>query len=304
HELDSAHDPAAVLTWRLPHPSTPGPLPWLPSIPDTLANHSGWSPYLTDRAGLVARYAQELRREAQSLERPSWALPGQQLTPALISDVEVWRAAVGVDPSDRRPTGPVQLGDAARTWQKYLDTRLRSDVSRVWADLLADVHPRIHDDPFAVTLTHHVASLHASGAAVRELLARTAADGPLPAEHAAAALWWRLTRHLAHGEHTGSVASTPTTVAALVRATKNIDHDAAATGEQAPCLPLNLIPVSEDTNQFEVNRDAPLRREQRREEHERNRSLISTRDAESRRVREAHRRSEHVRRPPRQGPSR
>ena len=25
--LDSAHDPAAVLTWRLPHPSAPGPLP-------------------------------------------------------------------------------------------------------------------------------------------------------------------------------------------------------------------------------------------------------------------------------------
>ncbi len=42
--------------------------------------------------------------------------------------------------------------------------------------------------PFAVVLAHHLANLHASGAEVPTLLARASADGPLPSEHAAAAL--------------------------------------------------------------------------------------------------------------------
>ena len=302
--LDSAHDPAAVLTWRLPHRSAPGPLPWLPPIPDTLASHSGWNPYLADRTALVARCAQELRRKPQALERPAWALPGQQLTPALISDVEVWRAAVGVHPSDRRPTGPVQLGEAARTWQKHLDTRLRSDVSQICADKLADIHPRIHDDPFTVTLTHHIATLHANGVAVRELLARTATDGPLPAEHAAAALWWRLSRQLDQSDHTGSVASTPTEVAALVGATKNMDHDSAATGEQEPRLPLDLISASTSPKEAEVNHVTRERREQRRGATGPNGTPISPWNHDAGRALELQRLADHSRRPPPGGPSR
>ena len=52
--------------------------------------------------------------------------------------------------------------------QKQLETRLRTDVGRVWADMLADVHPRLYEDPFAVALTHHVTNLDASGVAVPE----------------------------------------------------------------------------------------------------------------------------------------
>jgi hypothetical protein len=42
----------------------------------------------------------------------------------LIADVQVWRAATQVDPRDLRPTGPPQLGRAARIFQRQLDMRL------------------------------------------------------------------------------------------------------------------------------------------------------------------------------------
>jgi hypothetical protein len=42
----------------------------------------------------------------------------------LIVDVQVWRAANQVDPSDVRPSGPPQLGHAARIFQQQLDKRL------------------------------------------------------------------------------------------------------------------------------------------------------------------------------------
>ena len=59
-ELSTAHDPAAVLTWRLPHPDTTGPLPWLTGIPTELAQHPLWSDYLTARQNLIRDLADAL----------------------------------------------------------------------------------------------------------------------------------------------------------------------------------------------------------------------------------------------------
>jgi hypothetical protein len=55
---------------------------------------------------------------------PGVGWPGQPhvAVPAeLIADVQVWCAATQVDPSDLRPTGPPQLGRAARLFQQQLD---------------------------------------------------------------------------------------------------------------------------------------------------------------------------------------
>jgi hypothetical protein len=43
-ELYTAEDMAAVLDWRLPEPAPadPGPLPWLPGIPEALQDHHVW----------------------------------------------------------------------------------------------------------------------------------------------------------------------------------------------------------------------------------------------------------------------
>jgi conjugative relaxase-like TrwC/TraI family protein len=123
-DLSTAGDLAAVLDWCLPEPASidPGPLPWLPGIPSTLHDHHVWGEYLAKRSQLVAGLADQVRdRASHSREQPAWAPPGSHLTAALIGDVAVWRAAVGVDPQDCRPTGAGQRQAASALWQQNLD---------------------------------------------------------------------------------------------------------------------------------------------------------------------------------------
>ena len=69
-----------------------------------------WGEYLAKRSQLVIALADQVRDCAsQSSEQPVWAPPGSHPTAALLGEVAVWRAAVGVDPQDRRATGPDQL---------------------------------------------------------------------------------------------------------------------------------------------------------------------------------------------------
>jgi hypothetical protein len=101
-----------------------GPLPWLPGIPDRIANDPNWGPYLDARSRLVAQLADQVRSNAAG-EAPAWAAVRRALVPAeLIADVQVWRTAAQVDPIDLRPTGPLQLENAARIFQQRLDQRL------------------------------------------------------------------------------------------------------------------------------------------------------------------------------------
>ena len=196
-ELSTAHDPAAVLTWRLPHPAATGPLPWLTGIPQSLADHDQWGPYLTARHDQVRAFAADVRAATATISQPVWALPGQTLTASTVTEVEVWRAAWQVEPSDRRPTGPAQLGAAAHHWQQNLTNRLRPPHPvAIWTDLLRDIHPDLPRDPYAPVLAHRLAALHNTDVPITEHLAAAVADGPLPAEQPAAALWWRLARHL------------------------------------------------------------------------------------------------------------
>lgn len=204
-ELSTATDPAAVLTWRLPTPPT-GPLPWLPAIPDHLTNDENWGPYLAARAEQVAALADEVRTAAATITAPAWALPGQTLTRATISDIEVWRAATAVDPTDRRPTGTPQLAAAARRHQLSLQDRLTTSAS-IWADLLTDIRADLPRDPYAAALTHRLDALHTAGVPITAMLAEAVAEAPLPSDHPAAALWWRLTRHL--GTTTANTETVP-----------------------------------------------------------------------------------------------
>jgi hypothetical protein len=137
-DLQTAGDMAAVLDWRLPEPASidPGPLPWLPGIPSTLHDHHVWGEYLAKRSQLVIGLADQLRDCAShSREQPVWAPPGSHPTAALLGEVAVWRAAVGVDPQDRRPTGAGQLQAASALWQHKLDRDLALCSRRLGADV-------------------------------------------------------------------------------------------------------------------------------------------------------------------------
>ncbi len=109
---------------RLPEPAytDPGPLPWLPAIAPVLQDHPVWGRYLTKRSQLVANLADQVRHSAsQEGVQPVWAPSGSHPNATLLGEIAVWRAALGVHPQDRRPTGEGQLQMASALWQRQLD---------------------------------------------------------------------------------------------------------------------------------------------------------------------------------------
>ncbi len=162
-EIDTAADIAAVLDWRLDpthtrsHTShhTPAPLPWLPGIPQRLADDPYWGQYLTARAGQVEVNAGEVRAAAQAYTvatAPGWArLLLSEKHRELRGDLAVFRAAHAVPDDDTRPTGKTQLAAADRRTQKDLDTRISEAIDTsyrtAWTPLAVQVGLRPHADP-------------------------------------------------------------------------------------------------------------------------------------------------------------
>ena len=64
---------AAVLYWRLTAltPTNPGPLPWLPGIPQTLHHHPVWGGYLAKRSQLVTNLADQVQDHACQATNPA-----------------------------------------------------------------------------------------------------------------------------------------------------------------------------------------------------------------------------------------
>ncbi len=211
-ELESARDRAAVLDWRLDasglrstgNAAIYAPLPWMPGIPVRLAEDPHWGAYLSQRAHLVEQLAEQVHtRAAEQSSLPVWAQNGIRPGAATVADVEVWRAAMQVPVDDRRPTGAPQLQKASATWQRRLNRAVTGDHTpalKEWRQLLYSLAPQVRDDEFTPLLAERLAAMSRAGVTAHELLRTAAAPdhpaGPLPDEHAAAALWWRMARHL------------------------------------------------------------------------------------------------------------
>jgi conjugative relaxase-like TrwC/TraI family protein len=197
-DLTSADDQAAVIDSRIHEMNDVaggGPLPWLSGIPDRIAADPNWGPYLRARSRLVAMLADQVRLNTAA-EAPARAAAQPHTVPAeLIADIQVWRAATQVDPSDLRPTGPPQVGRAARVFQQQLDKRLATTDTRTeweWRQLVAAVVPSATADPFLPELAERLSYLTRAGFDATQLVRSAAAAGPLPDDHPAAALWWRI----------------------------------------------------------------------------------------------------------------
>lgn len=200
-ELDGARDRAAILDWRLDptglRDATAGPLPWVPAIPTKLAADPCWGPYLAARANRIETLADHIRDTAADGPVPTWAHQGLLPEAAVLRDVAAWRAAMDVPVDDRRPTGTPQKQKTAALWQRHLDEQVASDRNpalAAWGPLIHQVAPR--QDPFTPLLAEHLADLNRTGLDAADLLQTAAAEGPLPDDHAAAALWWRINSHL------------------------------------------------------------------------------------------------------------
>ncbi len=210
-ELASAHDRAAVLDWRLDasglRNAGAGPLPWMPAVPARLAEDPHWGAYLAQRAHLVTELSDQVRtratEQAGTGALPVWAQNGIRPETSTLADVEVWRAAMQVPVDDRRPTGAPQLQKASATWQRQLNRAVTGDHTpalKEWRQLLYSLAPQVRDDEFTPLLAERLAAMSRAGVTAHQLL-RTATTpdhpaGPLPDEHAAAAVWWRMARQL------------------------------------------------------------------------------------------------------------
>jgi len=126
-DLRTADDMAAVLDWRLTAlaPPAPGPLPWLPGIPETLEADPVWGTYLAKRSQLVADLADQVQDHVSHGDGPpAWAAAGGHPT-TLSREIAVWRAANGINPQDPRPTGGgSELDAAAALWKQRLDRHI------------------------------------------------------------------------------------------------------------------------------------------------------------------------------------
>jgi conjugative relaxase-like TrwC/TraI family protein len=211
-ELGTAHDPAAVLDHRLQlltQDGPLGPLPWLRAIPSRVATDPVWGQYLQARAARVDDLADAVRRAATSARvSPSWlgemrVSPDNRELGNVISEVSVWRAATGVSPEDERPTGPPALGLAAARHQRGLDARLDQAIGNQagnWTNVLPTLDPALGRDPLQTQIARRLYDLDRGGFDVQRLLDHALAQGPLPDDHAAAALWYRVTGLLSTGE--------------------------------------------------------------------------------------------------------
>lgn len=210
--LGDAHDPAAVLDWRLPAPTgvdaaDRGPLHWLPAIPDVITTDPTWATYLHARADLVRELADHIRGTARAWDAttaPAWARPLLDGNRNLLAEIAVFRAAHHVDPADTRITGPEQHANRSAIIQQVIHSRLDAALTRAGADTarwrqLADtINPHLTDDPYWPRLATHLEGAARAGADVSALLHDAATQhGPLPADMPAAALWWRLAGTLA-----------------------------------------------------------------------------------------------------------
>ena len=230
-DMTSADDQVAAIDWRtgdITGVAGGGPLPWLPCIPHRLAADPNWGPYLNARSQLVAQLADQVRGNAAA-ETPAWAAQHHALLSAeLIAEIQVWRAATQVEPSDLRPIGPLQSGYAARLFQQQLDKRLAAADTRTeshWRQLVAVEAPSATMDPFLAQLTERLSDLTRAGYDATHLLRSAAAAGPLPDDHPGAAIWWRILDQL---------PQTPNQDRATPAAPRTSQRNSAALDQQPP----------------------------------------------------------------------
>ena len=156
-DLFTAGDMAAVLDWRLLALANQddGPLPWIPGVPTKLQDDPAWGSYLSRRSLLVANLADLIKSETALADtNPSWAPPDSRLSDNLLSEVAVWRAANGIDPSDLRPTGGPQLETEPSRWQNQLDRAIAHFLGS--PRTLALDQPRATYKPFSRHHRHQV----------------------------------------------------------------------------------------------------------------------------------------------------
>lgn len=209
-ELDTAERIAAVLDWRVDssmrHGAGTGPLPWQSGIPSALTKHVEYGPYLKARASQVTNYAAQLRSEYEQMptdQLPEWARPFAD-DRDLVATLAIWRTAQQIPDTDLSPTGPASPFARLRRYQKSLDARTTEALMGTvaydprWTALVTDLGlEKLQHDPYWPTVARRLSAASDAGTDVATLLTDAiVGQRPLPDDHQAAALWFRLAPHM------------------------------------------------------------------------------------------------------------
>lgn len=196
--LKDARNPVAIMAWRFSRNEVNlrdgGPLPSLWGWPAQVELPQEWSSYLEARFELVKEASGGVRELAQGWVKdpgtaPRWARP-LLTNPVLVTEVAVFRASVGLSDADITPLGPPAQFIGERVWQD--DLRQRVDRQLQLATVAWQVPEQVRSDPYWPVLVARLRAQERSGANVQAMLNQAVQRGPLPTEHPAAALWWRV----------------------------------------------------------------------------------------------------------------
>ncbi|WP_268872384.1 MobF family relaxase [Mycolicibacterium mucogenicum] len=202
-ELGTAQLVAAVMHFRMEgvDPSPPGPLSWLPPIPDALRADPAVGRYLQDRHDLVTELADQIRAEAATWTvstAPTWAKAIHAANGGLATDIAVYRAAHNVPETDTRLTGPRAIAVRSVKAQNLLEQRAVTEIGRQapelaqFNELVDTLNPRIRADSYWPQLAARLVQAAKIRGDLPALLTQATQGAPLPDELPAAALWWRI----------------------------------------------------------------------------------------------------------------
>ncbi len=205
--LQDARDRAAVVDHRLDlaqaNSRSRGPLPWLPGIPTQLLDDPTWKTYLSARYTLTRQLGEEVRGlTTQDPATPRWAENLLGIYPDLLADIEQWRAAHQIPATDLRPTGSPRPSAAERATQRRLDHALEASQAgiREWLPRITTVAPTTAADPGLSQLAARLAATARRRPDLAQLLTEATDQGPLPDDHPADALHYRITALVKQGD--------------------------------------------------------------------------------------------------------
>jgi hypothetical protein len=137
-------------------------------------------------------------------------------------------------------------------WQHHLEHRLAGDQNpalREWGPLLHQLAPAIEGDDFTPLLAQKLAAVSSAGINARSLLRSTVAESVLPDDHAAAAIWWRIARHLTPDIATAVEGDQPLTAAWTTTLADTIGAQRASELQSSPWWPALVAAVDHGIQQ-------------------------------------------------------
>lgn len=174
-----------------PEEAEPGPLPWLPGIPDDVADHPSWGTYLSARSRRVNALADEVARRGVL---PRWtARYDDVLTAELRRELVVWRAATGVPAAERSLLGPPPQDDGEAGYHRNLSNRINArygEALHAWQERIVEYVG--HRDEQTGQLARYLDGLQRKGVDAERMLELAVARKPLPVDHPTAALAYRV----------------------------------------------------------------------------------------------------------------